>query len=154
MNEEKPTQISEQDLVSEESGDAFDIIQDTFEDFFDAANVNSVYGPPVKDGDTVIVPAAEVFAVVGFGVGSGYGTSSNREGEEGSGVDEGGGGGGGGGGRVLSRPAAVIISSPEGVRVEPVIDLTKIALAALTAAGFMASMLMRMKRPKKTLLDS
>jgi hypothetical protein len=40
----------------------------------------------------------------------------------------------------------VVINSPEGVRVEPVVDVTKIALAALTAAGFMIGMLFKMTR--------
>jgi hypothetical protein len=52
---------------------------------------------------------------------------------------------------VFSRPVAVIIASPEGVRVEPVVDVTKIALAALTAAGFMVGMLLRMNRPRKNM---
>jgi uncharacterized spore protein YtfJ len=63
-------------------------------------------------------------------------------------VPEGEGFGGGGGGRVFSRPVAVIIAAPEGVRVEPVVDVTKIGLAALTAAGFMFGMWMRMTRPR------
>ena len=52
----------------------------------------------------------------------------------------------GGGGRTFSRPVAVVIVGPEGVRVEPVMDVTKVALAALTAFGFMFSMLGRMRR--------
>jgi hypothetical protein len=44
---------------------------------------------------------------------------------------------------------AVVIASPEGVRVEPVVDPTKIALAALTAAGFMLGMFFRMSNPRR-----
>jgi uncharacterized spore protein YtfJ len=62
--------------------------------------------------------------------------------------NSGGGGGGGGGGRVLSRPVAIIIASPDNVRVEPVVDVTKISLAALTAGGFILGMLLRMLRGK------
>ena len=62
---------------------------------------------------------------------------------------EGGGGGGGGGGKTLSRPVAVVIASPEGVRVEPVYDITKIYMAAITAAGFMLAMLVRFMRPTR-----
>jgi hypothetical protein len=39
---------------------------------------------------------------------------------------------------------AVVVASPEGVRVEPVVDITKIALAGLTALGFMVGMMFRM----------
>jgi uncharacterized spore protein YtfJ len=56
------------------------------------------------------------------------------------------GGGGGGGGRIFSRPVAVIVASPQGVEVKPVLDTTKIALAAVTAFGFMFSMMARMRR--------
>jgi uncharacterized spore protein YtfJ len=110
------------------------------------ADVQVVYGEPIQHGDTLIVPTAEVLAGLGFGLGYGSGKSNEEEGE-----NIGSGGGGGGGGRVLSRPVAVVIASPEGVRIEPVVDVTKIGLAALTAAGFMFGMLLRMtgsRQPK------
>jgi len=58
----------------------------------------------------------------------------------------GGGGGGGGGGKTLARSVAVIVSSPEGVEIRPVIDVTKIALAALTAAGFVWAAMRKMSK--------
>jgi uncharacterized spore protein YtfJ len=70
---------------------------------------------------------------MGFGVGGG------ETGE--LGADS---GGGGGGGSVYSRPVAVIISSPEGVRVDPVFDLTKIALAGMTTGLLMFGMVARL----------
>jgi hypothetical protein len=57
--------------------------------------------------------------------------------------------GGGGGGRTLARPVAIIIMDAEGVRVEPVVDPTKIALAALTTAGFMTATLFGFFRPRR-----
>jgi uncharacterized spore protein YtfJ len=45
------------------------------------------------------------------------------------------GGGGGGGGAAGGRPVAVIIIDQEGVRVEPVVDVTKVALAFFTMLG-------------------
>lgn len=97
-----------------------------------AADASRVYAEPVAHGDTLLIPAAEVLAVAGFGIGAGSGSGPDAEGR----LRSGGGGGGGGGGRTLARGVAVIVSTPDGVRVEPVIDVTKIALAALTAAGF------------------
>jgi uncharacterized spore protein YtfJ len=97
-----------------------------------AADVSKVYAPPIAHGDRLIIPAAEVVAAAGFGMGSGTGVVGERAGR----ARRGGGGGGGGGGSTLARSVAVIVSSPEGVEVRPVIDVTKIALAALTAAGF------------------
>jgi uncharacterized spore protein YtfJ len=127
--------------------DAMDVIDLTMERFLDTASVDVVYGDPVEHGDTMIIPTAEILVGLGFGVGYGGGSSGKDREEEGEGYGEG--GGGGGGGRTFSRPVAIVVSSPEGVRVEPVVDITKIALGFLTAAGFMTGMILRMLSPKK-----
>lgn len=122
-----------------ESGRQFDLaasantMEATLGRFLDAARVEAVYGKPVQNDATIVIPSAEVLSVLGVGLGHGGGVRA-------------GGGGGGGGGRVLARPVAAVVISPNGVRVEPIIDTTKIALAALTAAGFMIGMLIRMNR--------
>lgn len=110
------------------------------EQFVETASVDAVYGPPIQHGETLVVPAAEVLCAMGFGMGSGSGSGENNE--------SGGGGGGGGGGRVLSRPVAAIIIENNQVRVEPVVDVTKIALGLFTTLGFIASMAWRMKRSR------
>lgn len=120
---------------------AVDSVQQTMNQFLDTADVSVVFGEPIKNGETQIIPSAEVLTVMGFG--AGYGSGSNVDNGE---QNDGSGGGGGGGGRVLSRPVAVVVASPTDVRVEPVVDVTKIALAALTAAGFMMGMLFKMTR--------
>ena len=121
-------------------------VQTTLDKFLTAANVEAVYGPPVIQGENLIIPAAEVLSVVGFGLGMGGGSQNSTEAQNTGGS----GGGGGGGGRVLARPVAAIIMSPTGVRVEPIVDVTKIALAVFTTLGFMAAMFTRMnKRPPK-----
>lgn len=128
----------ELDMQSNEAS-SLDRIQETMEVFLSAADAQAVYAEPLVQGDTLIVPAAEIVSVMGFGLGDGYG-----------GADEtsaaGGGSGGGGGGRIFSRPVAVIVASPSGVEVKPVIDLTKITLAALTTGAFMLGMLWRLSR--------
>ena len=136
--------------------ESFDIVETTLENFLDTASVDRVYGDPIQHGDSTIIPTAEVLTGLGFGVGYGMGSApAAKKDEEGNQEDQaeqnqaggtsyGGGGGGGGGGRTLARPVAVIIASPEGVRVEPVVDVTKVALAALTAFGFMTGMIARM----------
>jgi uncharacterized spore protein YtfJ len=130
--------------------DAMDVIELTMERFLDTASVDLVYGEPVEHGDTLIIPAAEILAGLGFGVGTGSGGSGKgTEEAEGEGEGYGEGAGGGGGGRTFARPVAIIVSSPEGVRVEPVVDVTKIALGFLTAAGFMTGMILRMLSPKR-----
>jgi uncharacterized spore protein YtfJ len=120
-------------------GQAIDMMQETLETFLETADVNRVYGQPVEHEGSLIIPAAEVVAGLGFG--AGYGAGGPQD-EDGSGS----GGGGGGGGRTMSRPVAVIIADQNGVRVEPVVDPTKIALAALTAFGFMFGTLAKMRK--------
>lgn len=123
-----------------------DDINETMQAFIETASVERVYGAPIEVGDTIIIPAAENLVAMGFGAGGGYGSADEESNEESPTTSEGGAGGGGGGGRTLSRPVAIIVASPKGVHVEPVFDRTKIALAALTAAGFMVGMLFRMTR--------
>jgi hypothetical protein len=43
----------------------------------------------------------------------------------------------------------VVIVSPEGVRVEPIYDVTKVYMAAITAAGFTLAMLVKFMRPTR-----
>ena len=108
----------------------------------ETADVSKAYSEPILHGDVMMLPAAEVLAIAGFGMGSGGGVAVEQEGRK----SRGSGGGGGGGGRTLARAVAVIIASPDGVQVRPVIDFTKIALAALTAAGFVMAAWRGMKR--------
>jgi uncharacterized spore protein YtfJ len=136
------------EIVTNQPAEAGSIVfQDTMEEFLATADVSVVYGEPIQHEDTIIIPTAEVLAGLGFGFGSGSGNSpeaSDQKPAEGSGF------GGGGGGRILSRPVAVVVASPEGVRVEPVIDITKIALAGLTALGFMVGMMFRMTSRRRS----
>ena len=115
-------------------------INDTIVHFLATADVDTVYGQPIRKGDTVIIPTAEVLSVLGFG--SSQGAMSGKESKGGKWS------GGGGGGRTFSRPVAVIVAGPEGVQVTPVFDTTKIILAGLTALGFMFSTLLRMRSKK------
>jgi uncharacterized spore protein YtfJ len=126
---------------------AVSALQTSFDKFLTAANVEAVYGPPVEQGENLVIPAAEILSVAGFGLGSGTQGAAEAENADSSGV------GGGGGGRVFARPVAVIIMSPAGVRVEPIVDVTKIALAAFTTLGFMATMIVRMTRRRPKLGD-
>ena len=112
-----------------------------------AARPGAVFGEPVTAGSYTIITASEIGAGGGFGFGVGGGvspaaTSSETPGEKQE--DSGGGSGIGGGGGSAGRPVAAIIIGPEGVRVEPVVDVTKIALAVFTTAGAMLLMLGRM----------
>lgn len=156
----KPEELSA--MVEKSTAAAVEPVERTMERYLEVASVKSVYDSPVKHGETMIIPAAEVLGALGFGLGAGMGVGEfpdKKDEEEGKAAEDqgkpaessgsGGGGGGGGGGYVMARPVAVIVSGPDGVRVEPVVDSTKIALAFFTALGFMFSMALRMRRPPR-----
>ncbi len=109
------------------------------EQMLERLNVNSVFGQPSREGDVTVIPVAEMR--LGFGYGSGYGP--NREpgamvkqnGQNGA-SDEGAGSGGGGGGGVTPRGYVQITQL--GVRFEPIIDQTRIALASFALVAWVA----------------
>jgi uncharacterized spore protein YtfJ len=107
-----------------------------------AADTTAVYSQPVQVGEYTVITASEVGAGGGFGYGGGFGSEQEDEDDE---SNSGAGYAGGGGGGSSGRPVAVISIGPNGVVVEPVIDLTKIALAAATALGSMFVMARRMR---------
>jgi uncharacterized spore protein YtfJ len=92
----------------------------------EVASVKQVFGEPKTVGDRTVIPVAAVS--YGFGFGYGRGT----EGGNGDATPGREGGGGGGGGRVRARPVAVLEITSERVRVEPIVDASRIALAGIT----------------------
>ncbi|HLX57853.1 MAG TPA: spore germination protein GerW family protein [Ktedonobacteraceae bacterium] len=92
-----------------------------------SASVDTVFGQPVERDGATIIPCSEI--AVGLGMGTGSGPVDEQGNSTGS--------GGGGGGGSRGRPVAVIVMSKDGVRIEPVLDLTKITLAAFTTGTFM-----------------
>jgi len=93
---------------------------------FGIASPATVFSEPERLGDDLVITAASWERAGGFGFGGGSRTDIGGGGD--------GGGGGGGGGASVGRPVAVITVGAEGIRVEPVIDLTKLAITALLSA--------------------
>jgi uncharacterized spore protein YtfJ len=83
-----------------------------------SVSADRVFREPVRVGETVVIPAAAIMFGGGFGFG---GDNLNN-------------GGGGGGGWNDGRPVAVIEAGPAGVRVRPVLDITRIGLTLVAAA--------------------
>lgn len=125
------------------------------EKLFTVAQPGAVYSEPVTVGEHTIITASEVKVGMGFGGGGGGAPGTEpAEGEaksenEPRDEEEGVGFGVGGGGVSGGRPVAVIDIGPEGVRVEPVVDPTKIALAFFTTLGSMFFMLNKMRRSSR-----
>jgi len=122
----------------------------------DAAQPSAVFGEPVTSGDRTVITACEVTMGLGFGYGMGSAGGKPSGGEGGESEEEGAGpsrpamsGGGGGGGNATARPVAVIHVGPEGVDVEPVVDVTKISLAFFTMLGSIFLMARKMRKAMK-----
>lgn len=111
----------------------------TISKLFDVYQPGVVFSEPTTSGDHTVITASEVYAGVGLGFGRGSGGAPDTNGE---------GSGGGGGGGSAGRPVAAIIIGPKGVTVEPIVDVTKIALAFFTTLGamYMTWRTMRRKR--------
>lgn len=117
---------------------------------FEVAQPHAVFSAPVESNGYTVITASELSVGLGFGFGGGGGSGPQPAGEdapanEGAGV----GGGGGGGGTSMARPVAAIIIGPNGVRVEPIVDPTKIAIAFFTAFGAMAMAWRQMSRASR-----
>ena len=124
------------------------------EKLFAVAQPGAVFSEPVTVGENTVITAAEVKVGMGFGYGAGFGSSAELDEDEAAGAEEpedeeegmGYGGGGGGGGVSGGRPIAVINIRPEGVEVEPIVDITKVMLAFFTTLGRMFFMLGKMRK--------
>ncbi len=136
------------ELISE-AIPSIDKANELLERLFEVANPSSVYSPPVESGDYKVITASEVRIGmgVGYGMGGGYGPGvKENNGEDESELSSGYGGGGGGGGVAAGRPVAAIEIGPQGVRVEPIVDPTKIAIAFFTTIISMIAMMSKMRR--------
>jgi uncharacterized spore protein YtfJ len=102
---------------------------DTLADLRERANVNVCFGEPVTVEGRIVIPVAR--ASYGFGVGLGRGATD--EGEEGM-MEEMGSSGGGGG--MTASPLAIIEVTPEGTRIEPLMDKQKVAIASMLVGAW------------------
>lgn len=125
-----------------------------FDRLFAAAQPGAVFSAPVVCGNYTIITASEVSTGGGFGSGKGFGPAPapKTDGEtapEGQTTPIGGGGGMGGAGGSNGRPLAIISVGPDGVKVEPVVDATKIAITALTTFGLIFATVLKIRRTVK-----
>jgi uncharacterized spore protein YtfJ len=125
--------------------------RELIEKLFAVAEPGTVFGEPVQLGDHTVITASEITVGLGFGSGGGFGSAprpaaaEEQENEEAVGGGYGAGGAGGAGG----RPVAAIIAGPNGVRVESIVDVTKLGLALFTAVGGIFLAFGRMRRASR-----
>ncbi len=101
---------------------------DAFERAEQAVAIENLYGQPVKNGDTVIVPIATVSQLIGAGGGIGSDTKAETERDEGV--------GGGGGGSINARPIGFAEINAEGVKIHPIVDENRALAVSLAFAAW------------------
>ncbi len=121
-------------------------VHDLIGRLFRVAEPGAVYSEPIVAGERTVVITSELSMGVGAGVGFGHtsepastetSTESSSTGAVTPDHTEETGGGGGGGGFSFGRPVAAVIIEPAGVRVEPIVDPTKLGIAFFTTLGAM-----------------
>ena len=95
------------------------------------ATVRTVFGDPMEVHGRTIIPVAKVR--FGFGMGMGRGKRSEDETPD---DDHHRATGGGGGGAAVIRPLAVIEISEGRTKVTPIMDVTRMSLAAIALAAW------------------
>jgi uncharacterized spore protein YtfJ len=118
---------------------------------FETAKPSGVFSEPITTEGYTVITASEV--AIGMGMGYGLGgnidyqadaeaeSPSKSEGKTPTAHKDEVGCGGGGGGGANARPVAVIKITSDGVTVEPIVDVTKIALAMFTTVASMFVMM-------------
>jgi uncharacterized spore protein YtfJ len=91
-----------------------------------SGRVDAVFGEPIERGNVTVIPCAEV--MVGLGMGSGVNPRSER-------TISGAGEGAGGGGGAKGRPVAVIVMSPNEVKVKPIVNVTSVVGTIFSTLG-------------------
>jgi len=132
-------------------------ISETLSRLAEAARPEAVFGEPQTIGECTLIPTNEVCLGLGVGKGWGYGSSGKPEGEPEGEVAEAreepaegfGGGGGGGGGGAHTRPVALIVVEPDGVCIKPVVDTTKLGIAAAIAWAAVFIQVLRLLRVRR-----
>jgi uncharacterized spore protein YtfJ len=109
-------------------------------------NAKAVFGEPIQQGGTTLIPVASI--TYGFGSGQGWGRSPKREGapegEAGTGQDEGAGAGGGGGG--MARPLGYIRIDENGAKYEPTMNMTLVSIGGMLMVAWNVFWVMKMIR--------
>jgi uncharacterized spore protein YtfJ len=116
---------------------------DTITDLRDKASVSAVFSPPVTVEGRTLIPVAKVgyaFRLAGGGIGAAEEETTDAPADEETGKAVGerkqdtksstGLGG------VRARPMAVIEVTPEGIRVEPIVDEQRLSLAGAMLLGW------------------
>lgn len=115
-----------------------DDLLNRFQDMQSGAGWKAVFGDVIHVDGRRIIPIASVQYL--FGMGGGQGVRERGRAP----------GGGGGGGGMRVEPVALVEISDGKLRVEPVVNVTKLAIAAIILVGWSVFWLARMRRATAT----
>src|SRR2546428_1685211 len=125
-----------------------DDLQKRFEEMQGKANWKAVFGEVLEVDGRRLIPVASV--QYGFGMGGGQGPAgrggSRTRLPQKDGNPSGGGSGGGGGGGARIEPVALIDITDGRLRVEPIINVTRLAVIGLVVAGWLVLLAARAPR--------
>jgi len=111
-----------------------DDLQKRFEEMQGKANWKAVFGEVLEVDGRRLIPVASV--QYGFGMGGGQGPTGRGGPRTRSPQKDGNPSGGGGGGGVRIEPVALIDITEGRLRVEPIINVTRLAVIGLIVAGW------------------
>ena len=94
------------------------------------------FGTPVERDGHTLIPVARVAFGYGLGFGRGSG-SGGKASENGHGSDAGEGEGGGGGGGGSSTPVAVIDITSGDVKIQPIVDASRITMTSMMVGAWL-----------------
>ena len=123
-------------------GEAVAKVNSQVDEMLDRMNTKAVFGEPMQQGDTTLIPVASVF--YGFGSGQGWGRGKDESAPADAPMGEGGGAGGGGGG--MARPLGFIRIGQDGAKWEPTMDMTRVSVGGMLLAGWIVFWVMKMLR--------
>jgi uncharacterized spore protein YtfJ len=116
---------------------------DTVADLRDRATVSAVFSTPMTIEGRTVIPVAKIgyaFGLAGGHIGTAEEETTDTPADEAAGetADEGKRGtkGSTGLGGVRAHPIAIVEVTPEGIRVEPIVDEQKLSLAGAMVAGW------------------
>jgi uncharacterized spore protein YtfJ len=120
--------------------------EELIDKIYAAAQPGAVFSAPVVSGSYTVITASEVMAGGGFGSGT-QPVSKRKHAVEGE-ADASSGSGGGGFSR--GRPIAAIVVGPDGVKVQPIVDATRVVVTVFAViGGLLLASRVRNLRPRK-----
>jgi uncharacterized spore protein YtfJ len=107
----------------------------------EVTKIDAVFGPPIERDGVILITCSEQAIGLGGGMSPAKPTDSPKK----AGGNEGFGGGAG----ARGRPVAVVVMTHDGVKVKPIVNVTRVLFAQALMVGFvflMASRLLRYNR--------